>query len=132
MRAPVMAPIALLIAGLIAGCAAYAPPALPGAPQGAELVRDVPIQCPDGSLLYFHLYDLNPATEAAFVVVGPTDSRHKHGDPFMAIQVDDAGVPVFYLLTPSGIKTLTAAEWTARYGGTSGNSACFAYAKRQV
>ena len=119
---------------LAIGCAAgYAGPrALPGAPQGAELVRDVPIQCPDGSLLYLHLHDLNPATEAAFVVIGPTDSQHKHGAPFLALQVDDAGVPVFYLLTPSGIKILTVAEWRARYGDTSGNSACLAHAERQV
>jgi len=122
----------LVLLTVFAGCAAYAAPALPGAPQGAALVRDVPIQCPDGSMLYLHLYDLNPSTEAAFGVIGTTDSRHKHGDPFMALQVDDAGVPVFYLLTPSGIKTFSAAEWTARYGDTSGTSACLAHAERQV
>jgi hypothetical protein len=123
----------VLIAGLTAGCAAYASPALPTAPQGAELVRDEPIPCPDGSTFYLHAYDTNPVTQAADIFVGPTlNGQHEHGDPFLVVRVDDAGTPIFYLLTESGIKIFTAAEWTARFGDISGTSVCLARTEKQT
>ena len=119
---------ALLIAGSIAGCAAYA--ALPTAPPEAPLVRDEPVQCPDGSLLYIHAH-VNPATQAVAIIVGPATAAHTHGNPFLVVRVDD-GVAVFYLLTDSGIKTFSAADWAARYGDTSVGSACRARIEKQV
>lgn len=100
---------------MLGGCASAGMP-MPGS---AQLVRDEPIGCPNGRVLYLHVYDVNPQTEAALAVVGYSSAQHDHGDPFLVIKVgDDGRIAEVYVSVDHGkAEKLTREEFMAQYGG---------------
>lgn len=122
----VLAVLALL--GL-SGCAAFNSygATMPVVPQGAQLVLDEPVVCPDrpDRTLYLHVYDVNPATQALVAVIGPTDAQHTNGTPIIIIVQDDAGTPTIYVsIDGTNANKLTLAEFTTKYGDLGPKAAC--------
>jgi hypothetical protein len=115
-----LAAASLALSLALSGCASVTKAHLPGAPEGAELVRDAPIFCSD-RVLYIHVYDTNPATQAGVAMVGPTNEQHTHGAPFLVIIIGDAGaeggdVAMYVSVDGSAVEKLTIDEYRARYG----------------
>jgi hypothetical protein len=117
---------------VLAGCAGLGSklPDAPG-PADARLVSDQPLEC-GSELLYLHVFDMDPATEAAVMVVGPVTRAHEHSDPFLVVVIDAGGKATFYLSVDGRVSVLSVAEWDARYGDHKVSSICRARTEKRV
>src|SRR5262245_61785867 len=112
---------------LLAGCATV----MPHLPGNDQLIRDVPIVCGD-KVLYWHVYDTDPGTEAGVMVSGLAPLAHDHGERFLVIIVDADGRAKLYLQTDDGIKVYTDEEWRAKFGSMRMSTVCDAYRGRET